>query len=70
MVALQARRNAFESMMRNSQPNASNVAATVSGEVASNSSERQEVKWSAGDARQLEEVVEKTRRGMLFLSLK
>ncbi|EJC98240.1 uncharacterized protein FOMMEDRAFT_143323 [Fomitiporia mediterranea MF3/22] len=62
MVALQARKNAFENALRASQASSSTSGSSVSVPEG--------VRWTASDARDLEEAVERARQGMLFLSLK
>lgn len=62
MVALQARKSAFENALRASQ--------TRSGSGQNPDGAPESVRWTASDARDLEEAVERARRGMLFLSLK
>ncbi|KAL5522447.1 hypothetical protein ACEPAG_8463 [Sanghuangporus baumii] len=62
MVALQARKTAFENAIRALQTNSNsplNAASVPEG-----------VRWTNADARDLEEAVERARRGLLFLSLK
>ena len=70
MVALQARRNAFESMMKASVPTSGNVKLGSASEEPAAATKAPAVRWTGADARELEEVVELARRGMLFLSMK
>ncbi|KAI5116896.1 hypothetical protein M0805_004164 [Coniferiporia weirii] len=60
MSALQARRAAFENALR--------AAGTGAGGATSRLPE--EVRWTSADARTLEETVERTKQGLLFLCLK
>jgi RNA exonuclease 1 len=55
MVALNARKNAFEAAIRGGKP--------------TDTLEKEE-QWKAGDVRALEEAVELTKRGLLFLGIK
>ncbi|KAF5346349.1 hypothetical protein D9758_011478 [Tetrapyrgos nigripes] len=55
MVALNARKNAFETAIRSGKP--------------TDTLEKDE-QWKAGDVRALEEAVELTKRGLLFLGIK
>ena len=70
MVALQARRSAFESMMKASIPTSSKVIPNTASVGPTVATKEPSVKWTGADARELEEVVELARRGMLFLSMK
>ena len=54
MAELNARKNAFESAIRSGKK----------------PEEMGEVRWTAADARLLEEEVEKAKRGLLFLGIK
>jgi len=55
MVSLNARKNAFEAAIRSGKPTDSLDT---------------EEQWRAGDVRALEEAVELTKRGLLFLGIK
>lgn len=55
MAALNARKNAFEYAFRSGRPT---------------DQLKPEERWSAADARTLEEAVEKAKRGLLFLGVK
>lgn len=70
MVALQAKRSAFESMMRASVPTSSNDISGSAPVEPTAATKESAVRWTGADARELEEVVELARRGMLFLSMK
>ena len=63
-MELQARKSRFESALR----------AHLSGSTGAGEGGIKElpegVRWTTGDARDLEEAVERARRGMLFLALK
>lgn len=62
MVALQARKTAFENAVRALQ--------MTSKQPLNASSVPEGVRWTTADARDLEEAVERARKGLLFLSLK